>query len=168
MKRSLSLTRGAMLFALCIVLNFIEGLAVIAPSFPGVKAGLSNIPVMFALFSLGLPDAISLAVAKGIFSLITRGVSAGILSLSGGVFSILIMCLIKKLFKNRVSLTVLSISGAVTHNIAQISAVSLLWKSMSVFSLSPVLIVSGVVFGTVNALLLKFTLPYLKKIGGKK
>ena len=161
-----SLTRTALLFALSIVLSFLESLVVVLPLFPGVKLGLSNVPVMFSLFSISFPLALSLAVAKGIFSLITRGVTAGLLSLFGGVLSVLVMCVLKKLFKDKISLVTTSISGAVTHNTAQLIIVYFLWKTSAVFSLLPILIVSGVVFGSVNAVLLKITLPYLNKTGG--
>ncbi len=168
MKNSSHVTRCALLFALCAVLNFAESGVVLIPAFPGVKAGLANVPIMFALFSLGFPTSITLAVAKGIFSLVTRGASAGILSLAGGVLSLFVMYILHKALKDKISTAVVSILGAVTHNLAQLGAISLLWGSKAVWSMSPILIVSGVVFGTVNALLLKVALPYLSKIGGAR
>jgi heptaprenyl diphosphate synthase len=123
---------------------------------------------MFSLFSISLPFALSLAIAKGLFSFITRGIVAGILSFFGGVVSIIVMYVLKRLFGDKISLAITSISGAVSHNAAQLVAVSILWKSPFVFSLLPILIVSGVVFGAVNAILLKTVLPYLKKTGGAK
>ncbi|MEG2022177.1 MAG: Gx transporter family protein, partial [Oscillospiraceae bacterium] len=91
--RSVALT--GMLFALAIVLSFAEGM--LTPIFglpPGVKLGLSNIVVMFALFYIGKPQAVLLAVLKGGFAMLTRGFIAGVLSLSGGLFSCLILILL--------------------------------------------------------------------------
>jgi heptaprenyl diphosphate synthase len=168
MNSSKRLTRTAMLFAVSIILNFIEGLYVIYPAFPGIKLGLSNLPVMFSLLSLSPSTALSIALTKSLFVLITRGVSAGILSLSGGLLSILVMLTVLKVSKKSVSLSFTGILGAVSHNLAQLCAVSLLWGTKSVFALSPILIVSGIIFGTLNAVLLKVTLPYLNFKGGNK
>ncbi len=168
MKKHNKLTRTALLFALCIVLNFAESWIILLPAFPGVKAGLSNIPVMFALFCAGFPTALGLAVAKGIFTLAVRGVSAGILSLAGGTLSVIVMWVLRKIFERNMSMGTLSISGAVIHNLAQLLAISFLWKTLAVWSMSPILIISGIVFGALNALLLKFTLPHLSKIGELK
>ncbi len=164
MKKTAKITRLSLMFALSLLLNLVESLIPLSSAFPGVKAGLSNIPVMFLLIFISFPHALTLALLKGVFVLFSRGMSAGILSLTGGVFSILVMWILKTFFKNKISYTALSVSGAVCHNIAQLLATSLIWKTFAVWSISPILIVSGVVFGIVNAILLKTALPYLQKI----
>lgn len=168
MKKTYSVTRLALIFALCIILNFLESAYLIFPSFPGVKLGLSNIPVMFSLICLGAPSALSVSFAKSLFVLITRGVSAGILSITGGLLSIGVMWCILKLTKKTASLSATGISGALAHNIGQLCASALLWKSTSVFTLFPILAVSACIFGVLNALLLHTVMPYLNKIGAKK
>lgn len=164
MKKTLKLTRLSLMLALCILLNFIESFFPISSAFPGVKAGLSNIPVMFMLIFVSFPNALTLVLLKGLFVLLSRGVSAGLLSLAGGFLSITVMWGLKKLFKDKLSFTTLSVSGAVCHNAAQLFITSLMWKTLAVWSISPILIVSGVVFGVINALLLKTAVPYLEKI----
>ena len=116
----------------------------------------------------GFPTALGLSVAKGVFALASRGVSAGLLSLTGGVLSTLIMYILKRVFKKKISLTLISVFGAIVHNAGQLLAASLLWRTLAVWSISPILIISGIVFGTVNALLVKLTLPYLSRLGEKK
>ena len=68
----------------------------------------------------------------------------------------------------KLSYLILSILGAVSHNIGQIVAASLLFKSATVFYYLPVLIVSGVLMGTLTAVLMKALLPALKRISGKR
>lgn len=51
---------------------------------PGVKPGLANIVVMYALFFLGRGQALTLVLLKSFFAMLTRGPSAGALSLAGG------------------------------------------------------------------------------------
>ena len=51
-KRTSLLVLTAMLFAIAIVLSLVEGaLPALIPSVPGVRFGLSNIAVMYSLFS---------------------------------------------------------------------------------------------------------------------
>ena len=62
------------LFALAAVLSLFEG--ALAPALglpPGVKPGLANTVVMFALLFLGLPQAACLAVLKALLALLARG-----------------------------------------------------------------------------------------------
>ena len=73
---------SGLLFALTMALSFAE--SAIAPMLglmPGVKIGLANIVVMYALFFMGAKQALSLALLKSFFVMLTRGVVAGFLSL---------------------------------------------------------------------------------------
>ncbi len=166
MKKNLHLAQTSLLFALCIVLNFAESTLIPLSVYPGIKIGLSNLPVMFSLLCLTPSVTLSLVVSKSVFAFITRGVSAGLLSFFGGIMSVSVMYIIKKCFKGNVSLVCTSVFGAVFHNIGQLIGVAFLWGSFGVFSLSPILLISGIVFGILNALLVKYTLPYFEKIGG--
>jgi heptaprenyl diphosphate synthase len=77
------------------------------------------------------------------------------------------MLLVIVLFKDRVSYTVISISGAIAHNIGQFTAVSFIYTGMSkleIFAYLPVLLVSGVVAGIVTAVLLRFVIPAFERL----
>ena len=74
-----------MLYAVAIVLSILEGW--IVPFFglpPGVKLGLSNIVVMYALFFIGWKEAYLLGILKALGVFLTRGGVAAALSLAGG------------------------------------------------------------------------------------
>ncbi len=162
---TLRLTSAALLLALCIVLSFVEGLLPEAPFLPpGVKLGLSNIVIMYCLFFIGSGQALLLAVLKSLFVLLTRGATAGLLSLSGGLISVGVLILLMKLCGKRISYMSLSMTGAVFHNLGQLLAVSLLLTSAVYVSYLPVLILSGAVMGAVNGLLLRAVLPALKRL----
>lgn len=167
MKKTSRIARLSLIFALSLILNLLESFITVFITFPGVKLGLSNLPVMFCLICESFSSSVTLAAVKALFVFLTRGFSAGVLSLAGGVLSVLSMALLLKLSKSKISLTTVSVTGGVVHNAAQLAVCALLWGTASVFSLSPILIVSGVVFGAVNAVLLKYTLPHLKRSGGK-
>ena len=88
------------LFALAAVLSLFEGALAGAMGLPpGVKPGLANTVVMFALLFLGLPPAACLAVLKALLALLTRGAVAGALSLCGGLFSVGVMWLLRRFGK---------------------------------------------------------------------
>ena len=63
-----------LLFALSVVLSFLEGtLTPLLGLPPGVKLGLANVVVMYALFFLGRGSAFTLVLLKSYCVLLTRG-----------------------------------------------------------------------------------------------
>lgn len=155
----------ALLFAVALVLSLVENALPALPlPVPGVKLGLSNIAVMYALFFLNKRDAYAIAVLKGVFVLITRGWVAGLLSLSGGLLSLTVMVLLFLLFREKISYLLLSIAGAIFHNAGQLAAVSVLYGTGYVLLYLPVLLPAGIAAGIVTATLLRFILPALQKL----
>lgn len=155
-----------MLFALAIVLSIAESM--ITPALglpPGVKLGLANIVVMYALFFLGTGSAFTLAVLKSLFAFLTRGVFAGLLSLSGGLFSLAAMWLVLLLSRRKASYLILSVTGAICHNLGQLAMAALLFTTALSLAYTPVLIVSGIGMGILTSLSLKAMLPALEKVG---
>lgn len=161
------LTLTSLLFSVAIVLSILEGQFVIIPACPGIKLGLSNVAVMFTLLSVDKRTAYLISLLKALFSLITRGAVAGVLSLSGGLFSLTVIVLILFFFKNA-TLSSLSIFGALSHNLMQFTVVRFIYGGVSFLPYLPLLIVSGVLFGVLNAVLLKAVTPSLKKIWRKQ
>ena len=155
------------LFALAAVLSLFEGALAGAMGLPpGVKPGLANTVVMFALLFLGLPPAACLAVLKALLALLTRGAVAGALSLCGGLFSVGVMWLLRRFGKP--TPFILSASGALAHNAGQLAVFAALWGTRGARALvwyAPVLAVSGLVMGALTALALRALVPAMKKTG---
>ncbi len=152
-----------MLFALAIVFSVFE--SIIAPFFglpPGIKLGLSNIVVLFALVFLSPGEAYLLVILKAAFSLFSRGGVAGALSFAGGTLSFVVMLLLM-LPKKRPSLLVTSILGAVMHNVGQLALFAVIFGAYS-FSYLPILLLSGIAMGSITALLFRALLPFLERI----
>ena len=159
------LTTMAMLFALAIVLSFVESL--VAPMFalpPGVKLGLGNIVVMYCMVYMGYSSAFQVSALKGLFSFLTRGFTAGVLSFTGGVFSITVMYLLKKLFGEKINYHTLSVFGALFHNIGQLAAISVIFANEAPLAYLPVLTVSAVAMGLITGSTLKVVIPALKRL----
>lgn len=155
----------SILFAMAAVLNFLEGTLLPSP-LPGVHLGLSNVPVMYSLFFVNPASALILAVLKSVLAFITRGPTAAFLSCMGGVFSIAIMVLIKNITKRKklASLTVLSISGAIAHNVGQLIGIAIMYRTLAVTYYAPMLLIAGIISGVLTASLLNLIFPTLKKI----
>ena len=151
-----------LLAALALALAFLEGLLPPLPMMPPrAKLGLSNIATMYAAGTFGLPSALFLAVFKGLFALMTRGGVAGVMSLSGGLFSTFVMWLLLK--HTKASLGIVGICGALAHNGAQLCAAYFL-TSTSVLFYVPFLLVFGVLTGLLTGLVLKLSIPPLERL----
>ena len=164
-QKSRTVARLGLLFALACAFSFIESL--IPTSFflpPGVKLGLSNLVTMFSAVFLGIPSAVMITVLKSGFVLLTRGAVAGLMSVGGGVFSLLVMAFFIQNKKARFTLRFISICGAVGHNIGQLIISSLLLASLTTFAYAPVLLLSGIFMGYLTSVLFFALLPPLKNI----
>lgn len=158
------LTISAIFLALTLALSYLEHLIPALPFMPpGVKLGLSNIIVMYCLLVQGSPSALLIAFLKSGFVFLTRGTIAGTLSLLGGGSSVLVMFLLSRIKKPRLSVLTLSLMGAVFHNLGQLLGVMLLIsRYISVYL--PVLIASGTLMGLITGSILRIVMPALKKL----
>jgi len=171
MKKIKLLVLTSLLFAIALVLSIVENslpsISFLVPV-PGVKLGLSNIAVMYALFFLNKKPAFTIAVLKGLFVVMTRGTIAGILSLSGGLLSVIVMALLMAVFKDKISYLILSIFGAIMHNVGQFIVVSVIYSNVYLWVYLPVLLISGVVAGIATSTLLRFILPAFNRLVSNK
>lgn len=152
----------AMFLTLIVVLSFLESTLPPFPMLPpGVKIGLANVVTMYTLFFIGKKEAFILNIAKGVFVLITRGVTAGILSLCGGILSICVIILLTWIFKSKISYMLLSICGAISHNIGQLTAIIIMLDNKYTIYYLPVLLIAGIIMGSITGILLKTLLPVL-------
>lgn len=160
-----NITGLGLLFALVLVLSFLESLLPSVPFLPpGIKPGLSNIVTMYCLFYLGAGQAYSLILLKALFALITRGMTAALLSLCGGLLAVTVMLVLMLPKKHMLSVFLLSVFGAVGHNIGQLTAAGLIIGSFSAFAYLPVLLAAGVAMGALTGAVLRAVLPAIGKI----
>lgn len=153
-----------LLFALALVFSLLESW--VTPMMglpPGVKLGLANIVVLYALLFLPRWQALALVLLKALFSLLVRGAFAGLLSLAGGLLSFLVM-LVLLWPRVKASVFLVSVAGAIAHNLGQLLVVRLWLGPFSLYYL-PVLLISGLVMGALTALTLRALLPALRRAG---
>ena len=158
------LARLGIMLGLVWTLSLLESLMPPLPFLPpGAKLGLSNIIIMYTVFFIGKKQAIGLNILKSAFVFIIRGYFAAFISLSGGIFSITIIVLVLKLSKGHLYIFKSQL-GAVAHNIGQLTAVFLIMPTCIWIYYLPVLVIMGIVLGSVTGVILKVVIPILNKI----
>ncbi len=150
MKKTKRLVLLAMLTAVAMILSYVESLL---PSvgIPGVKMGLANIAVIFALFRFGWKEAAALSLVRVVLvSLLFGSVSAMLYSLAGAVLSLAVMALLRRI--DRFSTVGISVAGGVAHNAGQILMAMLILQTKQLLGYLPVLAVSGIAGGVLTGL----------------
>ena len=150
MKKTKRLVLLAMLTAVAMILSYVESLL---PSvgIPGVKMGLANIAVIFALFRFGWKEAAALSLVRVVLvSLLFGSVGAMLYSLAGAVLSLAVMALLRRI--DRFSTVGVSVAGGVAHNAGQILMAMLILQTKQLLGYLPVLAISGIAGGVLTGL----------------
>ncbi len=154
--------------ALAVAISAAEGMLPPLPFMPpGAKIGLSNIIVMFIACEASYPAALGIVIFKSIFALITRGATAALMTLAGGLLSATAVWLCSK--SQRVGSVGLGIVGATAHNIGQFFvSMAIIGGAAAVYL--PAMTLFGIVTGALTGLVLYLIIPTMKKIfyGGEK
>ena len=152
-----------MLFALSMALSFLESM--LTPFFglmPAMKLGLSNIVVMYAVLFLNRRSALYLVLLKALFALLTRGVTAGFLSLCGGVLSLAVFCLLLAL-PFTITGYIFSVSGALAHNCGQLLGAAALLSDKMAITYAPMLLIAGLIVGSCTYMVSRLIFPAVKR-----
>ena len=141
------LARYALLTALAMALSWLESLVPLAGVVPpGVKLGLTNLVVIFALYRMSLRDAAVISLIRVVLVAFTFGNSYSFAySLSGAALSLAVMALLKR--SGKFSLLGVSVAGGVSHNIAQVLVAMAVMETSRLAWYLPVLLVSGIAAG---------------------
>lgn len=138
--------RYGLLTALAMVLSYIETLIPLSFAVPGVKLGLANLTVIFALYRLGPKPAAALSLLRVALVSFTFGNAYSFwYSLAGAVLSFLIMALLRR--QDWFGELGVSVAGGVCHNIGQIAVAAIVLRSAAAAYYLPVLLLSGVLTG---------------------
>lgn len=161
--KSKQISRYALLVALAMVLSWLESLVPVSAAVPGMKLGLTNLVVIFALYRMRPADAAMISLVRVLLVSFTFGNAyAFAYSLAGAVLSLIIMWGLKK--SDRFSTVGVSIAGGVGHNLGQILVAALVLETDRIFFYLPVLMVSGIAAGVCIGLLGGIITERLKKL----
>lgn len=152
------LTFLAMTISFAMILSYLESRIPAFVAIPGIKIGLANIAIIFTLYKFGVKEAITVSIIRVfLVSMLFGSPVSLIYSITGAVFSLLVMILLKR-FTPLTEVTV-SVCGGVMHNVGQIAAASIMLSTNVVIYYLPFLILSGTIagiaVGIASALLVK-------------
>lgn len=157
----------SLLVALGTTLHVVEGMIPNPFPLPGLKLGLANIVTLITVYFYGLRDGLAVTVLRVVLGSLIGGVflSPGfLLSLSGAVVSTLVMAYFLR-YAPCFSIKGVSVAGAVSHNLGQLLAASLMIQSGTIFYYLPFLILAALPTGLVTGHLLELVIRRLGTSG---
>lgn len=164
MSKTQQITRIALYTALALILSYVEALVPIPIPIPGIKLGLPNVMILFALQTLNTASAFLILIFRILLSGFLFGSMSSILyALSGGLLSFIGMTLLCR-YRDRLSLSFLSISiaGAVLHNTGQLITASLVVQNAHLFlSYAPILLIAALITGGITGIIDQLLIKYL-------
>ena len=152
---SKQIARYALLIALAMVLSWLESVVPVSGAVPGMKLGLTNLVVIFALERMSFKDSAVLSLLRVVLVSLTFGNAYSFAySLAGAALSLTVMVLLKK--TGKFSVTGVSVAGGVCHNIGQLLvAMAVLGTARIAYYLPPLLVsgtAAGIAIGAVGGI----------------
>lgn len=133
--------------AIAMILSYVESLLPpLMSAIPGIKLGLPNIVIIFILYRFGLGAAATASFVRIMAVSLLFGNSMTLAySLAGGMLSLAVMALLKKM--DFLSTVGVSVAGGVFHNVGQILAAMIFLGTAELGYYLVVLAVTGTVAG---------------------
>jgi len=167
------LTIMAALTTAALIIFIIEAQIQLPIPIPRAKLGLANTITLFVLFfptndkstsvNLKSTDALMILICRILLGAIFTGrILALALSLSGGLLSFAAMIAAKRIVTNK-QIWVCGAIGGIFHNIGQILAAILITETPAMIAYLPILIIIGIITGTLTGLITQTILLRLPK-----
>lgn len=156
-----------MLSALALVLSFLESLIPFQPGLPGIKLGLANLVIVFALYRMNVHSALLINTVRILLAgLLFSGLFGLLYSAAGAAASLAAMTLLLQINRKReqvgksilFSIFGVSMTGGVFHNLGQLLVAILFLSSLNLIYYLPVMIISGIVMGLINGMIARLLL----------
>lgn len=154
----------AILIAQATVLHYLESLFPNPLPIPGVKLGLANTITLLALIVFDFKTALQITVMRTILGSLLSGTLFGMgffMSFSGAIAAAVIMALLLRISKD-FHVVLVSIIGAIAHNLGQLLMASLILRFSGIFLYLPVMLLFSIPTGIITGLLLNELVKYIK------
>ena len=138
--------------ALAMIFSYIELQIPPLVAIPGIKLGLPNVVIIIALYKFGWKEAIVINVLRVLLVSVLFGTVLSLLySVAGAILSLFVMIILKK---SKIFSTVLvSVFGAISHNIEQITVAIFVLETSELLYYLPVLLITGTISGLLLGLI---------------
>lgn len=151
----------ALLVALAMIFSYIESLFPVFVAVPGVKLGLANIVVLFAVYTMDVRSAAAISAVRVLLAGFMFGNPFSIIySGAGALLSLVVIVLLYK--SGRFGTIGVSVAGGVAHNAGQIIVACLVTETAQIAYYFPVLCISGTLAGICIGLISGLVIEKLK------
>ena len=151
-RKTQKITLYGLCIALAFILGYIESLIPIQTLVPGMKLGLTNLVIIFALYRMGESSAFIINIIRMLLVAFTFGNFQSLLySLAGGLLSYVVMIILKK--ARVFGMITVSIAGGVFHNIGQILVAMVIVETTAIMWYLIVLFFTGILSGFIIGLI---------------
>jgi len=165
MSKRMSTKRVALcglLLAMMLVLGWVEHLIPLNASIPGIKLGLSNGVLIFAVYMLDVPTSFILMALKVVLSCAFLGNPASMMiyGFAGGILSLTAMVLLSKI-KGLHPVTVSMVGGAL-HNVGQVAAAMVMLNTGNLLYYMAILMLVGLACGLLTGVCADRVMKYMR------
>ena len=138
-----------LLISMAIVLGYFERFIPLPWNVPGMKLGLANIITLSAFYFFDKKSVFALVVIRVVMtSLLVGSMMSFFYSIVGGLLSFLGMVVLFQWFRRVVSPIGISMTGALLHNVGQLSVLALISGRLSIaLSYAPIIMISALATG---------------------
>lgn len=150
-----TITTVAILTAISVVISIIESyFTFLGNIIPGLKLGLANIVILFALYKYNFKTALMISLIRVfVVALIRTGFGINFFfSLAGALFSIIAMSLV---MKTKLSIMGVSIVGSISHSIGQVLIGMFILANQNIIYYLPYLLLFSIPTGIIVGLITK-------------
>ncbi len=155
------LTTLAMFTTLALIIFTVESAIPALVPIPGIKPGLANIITLILLHNFSPRDTLMVLLMRILLASFFFGQAVSLLySLVGGILCFVAMLLVHRLLQGHY-LVLVSIIGALFHNLGQLTVAFLITQVPGVLTYLPFLMLSGIITGLFTGLCAHFTQRFL-------
>ena len=160
MKGTKRIALDAVLSAAALLLFIVEAQLPPLTAIPGIKIGLANAVTLAAVYLCGRRDAAAILFVRVCLGAVFAGnLTTFLYSAGGAALCLAVTCLLCRPLQKTV--WVVSVFGAITHNIGQLLVASVMLRSGAVFWYLPYLLIAAVISGAFTGLCVQFLLNRL-------
>ena len=151
-----------LLLSMMLVLGWVEHMIPLNAAIPGIKLGLSNGVLIFAVYMLDIPTSFVLMVLKVVLSCAFLGNPASMMiyGFAGGILSLTGMVLLSRV-KGMHPVTVSMVGGAL-HNVGQVAAAMVMLNTPNLMYYMAVLMIVGIACGVLTGVCANLVMKHLK------
>ena len=153
-----------LLLSMMLVLGWVEHMIPLNASIPGIKLGLSNGVLIFAVYMLDIPTSFVLMALKVVLSCAFLGNPASMMiyGFAGGILSLTGMVLLSWV-KGLHPVTVSMVGGAL-HNVGQVAAAMVMLNTTNLMYYMAILMLVGLACGLLTGVCANLVMKHLKHI----